>query len=263
MIRILLFFLIAGTAFAQTPAQFAALQAQVSALQTQLAALQKQVATLQQNKALALAPFVTVDPNPEVGVPGPNITFSGVNIHIVNGMGQTQLVNGLGNLIIGYNEDPINENNTTLFAPTALVSGDRGGSHNLVIGRWNRFLSSSFGGVIAGEGNWLSGEANSVLGGEANRVVQGNGNVVVGGAESEASGFGDVIGGGWGNATNSSFAVVCGGSGGSANAWGSVILGGFNSYVYPAATSSVVLGGGNVAVSQSYVIAPNQFVSPQ
>jgi hypothetical protein len=254
MIRVFVFFLITGTAFAQTPAQFAALQAQVTALQ-------KQVTALQNNTALALAPFVTVDPNPQLGVPGPNITFHNANIHIVNGMGQTQLVNGLGNLIIGYNDDPINENNTTLFAPTALVSGDRGGSHNLVMGRWNRYLSSSFGGIIAGEGNSIFGECNSVLGGESNLVVQGNANVVVGGARSQASGSGAVISGGWGNATNSSYAVICGGAGSVANAWGSVIVGGYNGWVYPNASASVILGGGNVTVSQSNVIAPNPSVS--
>jgi hypothetical protein len=71
---------------------------------------------------------------------------------------------GIGNLIIGYDENPLSAD---------LAAGDRGGSHNLIVGRWNRFLASSFGGIIAGEGNWLSGEANSLLAGETNKVVQG------------------------------------------------------------------------------------------
>jgi hypothetical protein len=41
-----------------------------AALQEQVAALQTTVTTLQGNKTLALAPFVTVDPNPENGVIG-------------------------------------------------------------------------------------------------------------------------------------------------------------------------------------------------
>jgi hypothetical protein len=96
MIRFLFLFLVV-TAFAETPAQFDALKARVTALQTQVNALQ-------QSNALLLATFVTVDPNPQNKVPGPNINFHGANIHIVNDMGATQLINGLGNLIIGYDE---------------------------------------------------------------------------------------------------------------------------------------------------------------
>jgi hypothetical protein len=72
--------------------------AQFTTLKAQVVALQKQVTALQQNNALLLAPFVTVDPNPQINVPGPK--FHGANIHIVNDMGATQLINGLGNLII-------------------------------------------------------------------------------------------------------------------------------------------------------------------
>src|SRR4051812_32211002 len=65
-----------------------ALKAQVSALQKQVGYLQTSNATLQTQltnakNVLALAPFVSVDPNPEIGVAGPNITFHGANIHIV------------------------------------------------------------------------------------------------------------------------------------------------------------------------------------
>ena len=48
-----------------------------------------EVAALQANKALALAPFVTVDPYSENGVRGQHITFSGANIHIVSRSGIT------------------------------------------------------------------------------------------------------------------------------------------------------------------------------
>jgi hypothetical protein len=55
---------------AQSPSQ---LQTEIAALQKQVAALQTTVTTLQGNKALALAPFVTVDPNPENSVRGPTV----------------------------------------------------------------------------------------------------------------------------------------------------------------------------------------------
>jgi hypothetical protein len=83
------------------------LQSQVEGLQATNTALQTQLAAVQSNRALLLGPFVSVDPNPEIGVIGPNIIFSGANIHIVSGSGGTDdngNRTGLGNLIIGYNE---------------------------------------------------------------------------------------------------------------------------------------------------------------
>jgi FtsZ-binding cell division protein ZapB len=85
------------------------LQNEIKSLKTSNATLQKQLATIQSNHALLLGPFVNVDPNPEIGVIGPNIVFSGANIHIVSGSGatnETASPTGLGNLIIGYDEDP-------------------------------------------------------------------------------------------------------------------------------------------------------------
>ena len=89
----------------------AKLQNQVNGLQTSDTTLQTQLAAVQSNPALALGPFVSVDPNPEIGVVGPNIIFSGANIHIVSGSRSTfdnDNARGLGNLIIGYDDDPQN-----------------------------------------------------------------------------------------------------------------------------------------------------------
>src|SRR5205823_4276431 len=104
--------------------------------------------------------------DPEIGVIGPNITFKGANIHIVSGSGRTDdngNPTGLGNLIIGYDEDPKNSLtgdssdgipiNAAPGVPSPLSPGDRGGSHNLVIGGGNRFTQAAFGGFVAGERN--------------------------------------------------------------------------------------------------------------
>lgn len=142
-------------------AQVIALQNTVSALQGQVASLQKQLDAA--NSALALAPFVQVDRDPQDGVAGPHITFKGANIHIVSGSGTTDdhgASTGLGNLIIGYDEPP-----------PALGSTDRGGSHNLVIGRYHRFTYDVFGGFIAGKANTVSAPEASVLGGESNTAA--------------------------------------------------------------------------------------------
>jgi uncharacterized coiled-coil protein SlyX len=156
--------------------QVASLQTSNTALQGKIKALQTQLAAVQSNNALLLGPFVSVDPNPEIGVIGPNIIFSGANIHIVSGSGATDdkgKTTGRGNLIIGYDEDPINpltgddsDGLPIMQAPgfpTPLNPGDRGGSHNLVIGGGNRF--TSVGGFVAGERNTVNGFGTSVSGG--------------------------------------------------------------------------------------------------
>jgi FtsZ-binding cell division protein ZapB len=134
----------------------ASLQTTVSSLQNQVSSLQASNTTLQSEvtaaqkeltaagSVLALAPFVSVDRNPEIGVMGPNIVFSGANIHIVSGSGATddnlskgESLTGLGNLIIGYNEDPADP--ALRYGGIPLGPGDRGGSHNLVLCRINDY----------------------------------------------------------------------------------------------------------------------------
>ena len=103
---------------------------------------------------------------------GPNVIVEECNLHIVNGVGQTNTTNGLGNLIIGYNE-------------TGGPALPRNGSHNLIIGPEHSF--SSYGGLVAGVANEISGPHASVCGGEDN-VASGDAAVVIGGASQTASG---------------------------------------------------------------------------
>src|SRR5215471_10643777 len=71
---------------------------------------------------------------------GPNeVVITGANLRIVNGLGSTGTMNGLGNLIVGYNE----------LQP--LLPNVRTGSHNVVVGSRNNF--SSFGGLVVGDRN--------------------------------------------------------------------------------------------------------------
>src|SRR5262249_31716375 len=68
---------------------------------------------------------------------GRTVRFSGVNVQIVSGAGATDAPeNGVGNVIIGYNET----------RPTG--GDDRSGSHNLVVGSRNNY--TSHGGVVGG-----------------------------------------------------------------------------------------------------------------
>ena len=113
---------------------------------------------------------------------GDDITFSGSNVHIVSGSGATDgAVNGRGNLIVGYNE-------------SRGATDDRTGSHNIVVGSHHNY--SSFGGLVAGRWNTISGDYASVSGG----------------TESEASGSSSSVSGGHANMAIGTRSSVSGGS---------------------------------------------------
>jgi len=101
---------------------------------------------------------------------GNDVYVTGANLHVRNGMKATGSLNGLGNLIVGYNE------------PRAEDDLSRLGSHNLVLGSRQNY--SSYGGVVAGAFNEISAPYASVLGGAGNvaaapnaAILGGRGNV--------------------------------------------------------------------------------------
>jgi hypothetical protein len=124
------------------------------------------------------------------------IRFHGANVQIVNGTGITDgVVDGAGNLIVGYNE-------------LRGAGDDRSGSHNLVVGKEHNF--SSFGGLLAGQRNTVSGGWSSVSGGRLN-AASGLLSSVSGGAFNEASGNYSSVSGGIGNTASANYASVSGG----------------------------------------------------
>jgi len=183
-------------------AQVAANQTEIAALQTQVAALETTVAALQ-NLLQHLSRS------------GNDLFITGANLHLRSGSGATAGThNGLGNLIVGYNE------------PRGDGTDDRGGSHNLVVGTRNNF--SSHGGLVAGDrnsvtaayasvtagySNTASGIYASVSGGRGN-MAQANRSSVTGGRDNIASGSDSSVSGGQGNVASGDFAVVVGGGGG-------------------------------------------------
>ena len=124
------------------------------------------------------------------------LTFSGVNVHILSGSGSTdETVNGLGNLIVGYNK--------------LRGSGDdRSGSHNIVVGEGNNY--SSYGGLVAGYFNSNSGVYSSVTGGQYN-AASGPYSSVSGGDRNTAGGWGSSVSGGDSNAASGDYSSVSGG----------------------------------------------------
>jgi hypothetical protein len=149
---------------------------------------------------------------------GNDIFITGANLHIVNGRNSTDITNGLGNVIIGYNE-------------TGSGFGDvRTGSHNVVVGSRQNF--ASFGGLVVGENNYISGPFASVTGGNHNWASNsyssisgggfnrafGEGSSVSGGSSNKANGTGAWVGGGIANtAGEGPFGIFTSVSGGSAN----------------------------------------------
>jgi hypothetical protein len=195
---------------------------------------------------------------------GHDLFITGANLHLVNGLGQTacgseeesipDCPNGLGNLIVGYNESRVGSGFCE-FDPSDPVCIDiRTGSHNVVIGREHNF--SRFGGLVVGLFNTISGDFAVVSGGQENTasgsrsvVSGGAGNTasndlaavssggqrntasgisatVSGGQSNTASGFAATVSGGAGNTASDSFAVVSGGSNNTASGVLSVVSGG-------------------------------------
>ena len=238
-------------------AEITSLQATVSALQRQVNTLQAQLAVVQSNHALALGPFVSVDPNPEIGVKGPNITFTGANIHIVSGSGATGdngAPRGLGNLIIGYDEDPQSYVDTSPFDNlplSPLIAGDRGGSHNLVIGAANRFTQAAKSGLVVGTANTIESYGASVTGGAGNTVTF-YGSSVSGGFSNTAAGSYDSVSGGRFNSASGICASVSGGDSNIASGSGAIkgvacsVSGGSGNRAI-GTCSSITGGSGNTA----------------
>ncbi len=168
------------------------------------------------------------------------IRISDVNVQIVNGMGATNgypadptsndplltATNGVGNLIVGYNESGNS------------FGDDRTGSHNVVVG--SRNTHSSFGGLVAAVDNTISFAYASVSGGAGNRatavyssingglrnLASGDGSSVSGGRENTANDYWSWIGGGNLNTASGEYATISGGSGGIASGKHSSVNGG-------------------------------------
>ncbi len=171
----------------------------------------------------------------------PVTTFKACNVQIVNGMGSTNgfpddpwdpyddihggpaKVNGLGNLIIGYNGK--GHYNADHNGGPAINLDVRTGSHNLILGDFNNY--SHFGGIVAGDNNTIGGAYASVLGGENNWAGGNRNETVSGGDFNVASGDSCSVSGGYGNQAFGPDASISGGARGLANRSSSSVSGGY------------------------------------
>jgi hypothetical protein len=207
--------------------QVAELKAQVAAVQSQSNALKPLV---------GLAPYVRLDLSTINGVIGPHVIFEGVNVHVRSGMGPVPDIieaysfnaasgafgtalytNGLGNLIIGYDELPCGAKDCPPLPPR------REGSHNLVVGIGHQF--SDLGAVLAGVNGVSGAPSANVLGGWGNQALSMAASIL-GGEVNQAIGRSSVVVGGYANAASGSFAAIAGGFGNLASNTGATVIGG-------------------------------------
>jgi hypothetical protein len=160
-----------------------------------------------------------------ITVDGTELRIDGMNLHLRNGSGTTDgAPNGLGNLIIGYNES----------TPDNL----RSGSHNLILGLRNSYTSIA--GIVGGYDNLIASPYAAVITGDNNQatgeqsvIISGTGGladdttaVVVGGFQNRATGFRSVTISGWQNDARGSYSAILGGDTNVATATESSIGGG-------------------------------------
>lgn len=167
---------------------------------------------------------------------GTELTFTGVNVHILDGTGTPAIVSGYGNLIVGYNE------------LSKIYTQARTGSHNIIVGAADNYLY--YGGIVAGYNNSINGPYATVTGGSQN-LAKGNTTSISGGSsnliqdDSVEQAQYCTISGGSSNQARGNSASVSGGYGSQAlndSAWAV----GTNNYA--TGNSSAISGGsGNYA----------------
>ena len=239
---------------ADTASDIAALQAAVASLQQKVASQQAQINAL---KSVTSGFSRVTDTTRTDGKNGTELYLTGFNLHVVNGLGATNgepnsprdvshpVVNGLGNLIVGYN----------------VRRGDdedlRIGSHNIVVGDGAGYLS--FGGLVAGQFNTVSAPYATVTGGAANTASQ-RFTSVSGGFGNLASGSYSTVSGGGGNAAAFYGSSVTSGANNVANAYYASVTGG-NSNTASGVFSSVS-GGQNLVEDAQYGWAASGYHTP-
>jgi len=165
---------------------------------------------------------------------GNTLVFEGMNLQVVNGKGVTASSTGLGNVIIGYNED-------------ATKDDVRTGSHYLIIGSEHSY--TNYGGIVAGSNNTSSGNYASVTGG-ANNSASGRYASVTGGNANKAIGDYSWASGGFNNEANGYHASASGGDSNEAMEWYSSVSGGRNNTA--SGEYSSVSGGYNNTAEPNY-----------
>lgn len=164
----------------------------------------------------------------------PTVRFTGVNLQLVNGQGSTESVNGVGNIMVGYDEGRSGNGfcsdgsyTTQADCETAgeLWNGNqKTGSHNVIVGAGAGY--TRYGGIVSGMNNAVNAPGASAVGGFAN-IVSGSYGAIAGGYYDKASGIYSVVVGGQTNSATGHGAVVAGGYTNTASGAESTVTGGY------------------------------------
>lgn len=198
---------------------------------SRLADLEAAVMSLQSELETANSIIAALDPDGILSLftrNGADLYLNGANLHVTNGTGDTTTTNGVGNIIIGYNES------------RTLTANNRTGSHMLVVGDFNNF--SGFGGIVVGSENSTEGAYSSVSGGQGN-VASGSNASISGGRDNLASGDFSSVSGGKTNMAINDHASVGGGTDNVASGLESSVSGGSNNTA--SGRNSSISGGSN------------------
>ena len=221
-----------STGLATTEAVLVAANAEIINLKTENKELRLDIETLQISEVTDLANYLSIEADRQGN---PVAVFSGINVHVNNGLGNTDSKNGLGNFVVGYDEEKIfgaevcsdvqflDQSNCESNGETWAVI-HKSGSHVLVVGARHNY--SQFGGIVVGFRNNILGEFSSVSGGRAN-TARGSGSSISGGSSGIASGANSSISGGNRNTASGETSSVSGGDDSIASGKHSSVSGGY------------------------------------
>jgi len=201
---------------ASTDAALAAANAEIANLKTENTELRAEIEMLQVAEVSGLANYLSIDTDRQGN---PVAIFSGINLHVNNGLGDTKSKNGLGNLVVGYDEEKtfgaeMCSNGQFIDQTDCEFNGEvwadihKSGSHVLVVGAQHNY--SQFGGLVVGFRNNVLGDFSSVSGGSAN-TASGSRSSISGGVQSIASGLQSSVSGGDGSIASGKNSSVSGG----------------------------------------------------
>ena len=118
------------------------------------------------------------------------------NLHVQDGTGistsDTAAPNGLGDLIVGYNEDH-------------WGGSEKTGSHNVIVGTHHTYTNQS--GLVTGVGNTIAWNYAAVIGGQDN-VASESWSTVSGGSNNTASGGTSSVSRGFENVANDTYEIL-------------------------------------------------------
>ena len=173
---------------------------------------------------------LSIDLDPINSLHCTHIIIEGAHVHVPSCSGATNdlggVLYGLGNVVIGYNEEDLNQFRA------------RTGSHNLIVGSGHGY--GSFGGFLAGFANEVKAP-NSSVGGGTDNTANGWASSISGGQGNLGTGESSSVAGGIDNQAVAKNASVTGGTGNIASGLASSVTGGQRNLA--SGDSSSVTGG--------------------